>query len=348
MSTAKSFNMGFVDPQSVNLRAAKTIKEITDLQAAGAADYNNMGILLTPQFEKEISDIQKGRGVLGQLLSSSPAVGHPHRYFEQESGPNGQGFSDPRNLTFTSANNGAGLRVEKAAFVRAMTGAIQFGIFDQQTAGQTSIFPQLVAKDLKDLVTGLYRAEDFALWNGAATSLTDGASIEFAGIKNQVTNTLAIAKGADIVDAIRTKVAQMMADPNVAVKPTHIFLNPMLVDFIEKEIKNASQTMKMVDAGEVEVVPGVTVRAINTVAGKLPLVPDFTMLTQVNGTDTDYPFAIMSMEHVESAYIGSPDAQMFKLGLSADLADKYEVVKFSTGAIVKHAAKAHVFGYVTR
>lgn len=351
----KVFN-GFVDPQSaeiINLRAAKTIDQMKELQAAGVADANGMGLLLTPQFEREIADITRGRGVLGQLLSMTPAVGHPARYFEQAILPNGQAFSDPRTLSFTNANNGANLRVEKAAFVRALTGGIQFGLFDQQTQAQTSIFPQLVAKDLKDMLTGLYRTADIALWNGTAANLTDGASIQFCGIQTQITNTFAVATGSDIVDAIRTKVAQMMSNPNVTVKPTHIFLNPMLLDIIEKEIKNASTTSKMIDAGEVEVVPGVTVRAINTVAGKLPLVPAWEMATKAGtaaGT-TDYPIAILSMDLIENLFIspnGSSDAQLFKLGLVSDLADKYQAVMFQTGAIVKHAGLAHAFGYVNR
>lgn len=342
---------GFVDPQSkeiTNLRAAKSLAELNELKATGVADYQNFGVLLTPQFEKQISDITRGRGVLGQLLSMSPAVGHPARYFEQEVLPNSGAFSDPRTLTTTAANNGANLRVEKAAFVRALTGGIQFGLFDQQTQAQTSIFPQLVAKDLKDMLTNMYRTADVALWNGTAANLTDGASVQFCGIGTQITNTLTIAKGADIVDAIRTKVAQMMSNPAVLVKPTHIFLNPMLLDIVEKEIKNSATTNKMVDAGEVEVIPGITVRAINTVAGKLPLVPAWEMATKANGTDTDYPIAILSLEHIENQYIGSPNAQLFKLGLTPDLADHYQAVLFQTGAIIKHASVAHAFGYVTR
>jgi hypothetical protein len=347
---------GFVDPNAgelVNLRAAKTLGEIAELKASGVADYNNFGALLTPQFEKEIADIARRRGVFGQLLMKNavPAVGHPHRWFEQTGIPNNQGFTDPRNIAPTAANNGGTLRQEFAAFVRALTGQINFGLFDQQTVAQTSIFPQLVSKDLTDMIKGLLFTEDKAMFTGNATSLTDSSSTQYCSIPTQVTNTIQVNPGASIIDSIRTKIAQMMSNLQVQVRPTHIFVNPLLLDLIEQEIKNAATTMKMVPAGETEVVPGVVVPRIMTAAGPLPLVPAVEMPTRastVNGATTDYPIFIASMDLIEYAYIGSPDVQVYKLGLVSDLADKYVAVKFATGPIVKAAAYAHAYGYVSR
>lgn len=356
MSNGHMIVSGFVDPNAgdlVNLRAAKTLGEIAELKAAGVADYNNFGALLTPQFEKEIKDIARRRGVLGQLLDKqqTPAVGHPHRWFEQYSLPNGPGFTDPRTITVTAASNGGTLRQEFAAFVRALSGQINFGLFDQQTAAQTSIFPQLVAKDLKDLITAVYRAEDLGLFTGTAANLTDGASTQFCSVSTQVTNTIQVNPGASIIDSIRTKIATMMANQNVVVKPSHIFVNPLLLDLIEQEVKNAATTMREVPAGVAEVVPGITVPQINTAAGPLPVIPAWEMSTKastVPGATTDYPIFIASMDLIEKAYVGSPDVQVYKLGLVNDLADKYVAVKFSTGAIVKAAGYAHAYGYVSR
>lgn len=342
----------FTDPNSqelVNLRASS--KTLDELKAA--ADYQNFGALLTPQFEREINDIARRRGVFGQLLDAqqTPATGHPHRWFDQYALPNTGGFSDPRTLAVTAANNGGSLRTEFAANVRALTGQINFGLFDQQINAQSSLFPQLVAKDLKDMITAVYQAEDLGLFNGTAANLTDGASVQFCGIKTQASNAVNVAVGVSIIDSIRTKVASMMANTTVVVRPTHIFVNPLLLDIIEQEVKNSATTFKNVLARETEVVPGIVVNELMTAAGPLPIIPAWEMASKVNGGDatkTDYPVFIASMPLVEKAWVGQSGIQVYKLGLTSDLADKYLAVTFNTGAILKAAAYAHAFGYVTR
>ncbi|WP_407310531.1 hypothetical protein [Desulfosporosinus sp. SB140] len=351
------YQVGFVDRDDEGLtkiyaKGVVTLKAAADLKAA-ATDYQNFGTLLTPQFEREIKDIARRRGVFGQLIEQqqTPAVGHPHRWYEQYVLPNTGGFTDPRNITPTAANNGSSLRTENAANVRALTGQINFGLFDQQTAAQTSIFPQLVAKDLKDMITAIYQAADLAYFTGAATSLTDGSSVQYCSLKTQITNTIQVNPGASIIDAIRTKIATLMASQVVVVRPTHIFMNPLLVDILEQEIKNAVNTMKQVPAGETEVVPGIIVPAIRTAAGIIPVIPAWEMATRVSsvqGASTDYPLMICSMDLMEQGWIGMPEIQIYKLGLVSDLADKYVAVIFNTGAIVKGASYAHSYGYVSR
>lgn len=344
----------FTDINSSEILSLKAASKTLDELKAAATDYQNFGALLTPQFEREINDIARRRGVFGQLLDaqSSPATGHPHRWYDQYVLPNTGAFIDPRTLSgTTSASNGGSLRTEFSANVRALSGQINFGLFDQQINAQSSIFPQLVAKDLRDMLTAVYQAEDLGLFNGTATSLSDGASVQFCGVKTQATNAINVAVGVSIIDSIRTKVAQMMANTTVVVRPTHIFVNPLLLDLIQLEVKNSSTTFKNIMAREVEVVPGVVVNEIMTAAGPLPVVPCWEMATRVNGGDatkTDYPVFIASMPLIEKAWVGAPGVQVYKLGLVNDLADKYVAVAFNTGAILKSASYAHAFGYVTR
>lgn len=348
----------FMDPNAellTSVRASsKTLGELAQLKAAGATDYQNFGALLTPQFEREINDIKRERGVFGQILDKmqTHATGQPHRWYDQTVLPNTGAFSDPRTIAVTAANNGGTLRIENSALVRAVTGQINFGLFDQQINAQSSIFPQLVAKDLKDSITAVYQSSDYGLWNGTATSLSDSGSVQYCGIKTQATNTIQVNPGVSIIDSIRTKIATMMASQQVVVRPTHIFVNPLLLDLIEQEIKNAQNTMKAVPAGEVEVLPGVVVRAIFTAAGSLPIIPAWEMSTRassVSGASTDYPIFIAQMNQIEKAYVGpTPDLQVYKLGLVTDLADKYVIVGFNTGAILKAASYAHAYGYVSR
>ncbi|MCZ8512410.1 hypothetical protein O9H85_08180 [Paenibacillus filicis] len=343
------------NPELASIRAGKavTLQKFVELKAA-ATDYQNFGVLLTPQFKREINDIKRERGVFGQLLDKyqTRATGQPHRWYDQYVLPNTGGFVDPRNIqAVTAANNGSSLRTEFYAQVRALAGQINFGLFDQQVNEQSGIFPDLVAKDLKDMLTAVYQAEDLGLFTGTATGLTDTTSVQYASIKTQAQLTLQVNPGVSIIDSIRTKVANMMANQTVVVKPTHVFVNPLLLDIMEQEIKNAANTYKEVLAKDVEVLPGIAFDGIRTAAGTLPVIPCWEMSTKtstVTGASTDYPIFVASMNQIEKGWVGSPDIQLYKMGLSTDLADKYVAVTFNTGAILKAPAYAHAWGYVSR
>ncbi len=55
--------------------------QFIDLHAA--ADFMGPGAIEVNQYQTEILDIVRRRGVFGQRIKQVPATGHPSRYFEQ-------------------------------------------------------------------------------------------------------------------------------------------------------------------------------------------------------------------------------------------------------------------------
>jgi len=312
----------------------------TSMEAA--ADYLGNGAIEVPIFQREISDIVRRRGVLGQRLETMgayrPATGNPSRWFQQSALPNNQAYSDPRNITATAASNT--LRAEYALNIKALTGQINFGLFDREVTQQQGLYTQLQAKDLEDMITGLYQLEDLHLWNGAAASITDTSSTDICGLQTQITLTATNTSGS-IIDFIRTQIASMVANASWVVRPTAIYLNPMLLDLIEQEAKNNATTLRNVMLGTMEVVPGVEVSAINTAAGKLPLIPAWELATSAGANSTtNYPCYVISENLLEYHYVGDKNVRVFQLGLVSDLQQKFVGVKFGA-PVAKYPSVAH-------
>lgn len=327
------------------------VEQLGYVNLSAAADYLGNGAIEVPIFQREISDIIRRRGVLGQRLEQlnlyRPATGNPSRWFQQTALPNNQAYTDPRNITVTASNNT--LRQEFSLQIKALVGQINFGLFDREVTQQQGIYTQLQAKDLEDMVTGLYQLEDVHLWTGAAPSITDTTSTDICGLATQITNTAQNTSGS-IVDFIRTQVAKIVANKTYVARPTAIYLDPMLLDLIEQEVKNQPTTLRNVMLGTMEVVPGVEVSAMNTAAGKLPLVPAWELAylqTPGSGNTTNYACFIISEPMLEYHYVGDKNARVFQLGLVSDLQQKFVAVKF--GALVaKYPNVAHAYLTITR
>ncbi len=316
--------------------------KFTDLNAA-AADYLGNGAIFVPEFQPEIVDIVRRGGVLGRRLNNVRATGHPTRYFEQTAIGTAN-FTDPRTISTTLTGP---TRAEKSAMLKAVTAGIDFGLFDVEVTAQQSEFAYLVAKDLKDMVNGLNVLHDKKLWNGNDTSLTTPTTVEYMGLLSQITSTSAVAKGASVVDAIRRQIATMVANETYDIKPSAIYMNPVLLDELEKEVKNAPNTFKNVLADLYEVVPGVQVRQMITAAGLLPVIPEPYLLSTTSGADTLYPVGILTENLIEYHYVTAPEPRVFILGKVSDLATKYRAVKFGA-PIAKGASYAHNIMTVTR
>jgi hypothetical protein len=327
------------------------VEQLGYVNLSAAADYLGNGAIEVPIFQREISDIVRRRGVLGQRLEQfgayRPATGNPSRWFQQVALPNNQAYTDPRNITPVASNNT--LRQEFSLQIKALTGQINFGLFDREVTQQQGLYTQLQAKDLEDMVTGLYQLEDLHLWTGSAPSITDTTSPDICGLQTQITNTATNTSGS-IVDFIRTQIAKMVANQSWVVRPTAIYLHPLLLDLIEQEVKNQPTTLHNVMLGTMEAVPGVEVSAMNTAAGKLPLIPAWELPATPNQSDntkTDYPCFIISENMLEYHYVGDKNVRVFQLGLQSDLQQKFVAVKF--GAIVaKYPNVAHAALTITR
>lgn len=323
---------------------------------SAAADYLGNGAVFVPEFQSEITDIIRRAGVLGQRINYVPTLGSPARWLDQTAIADGQ-FTDPRTITPTSTSP---TRVEKSALIKAVTNRIDYSIFDLEVyAQQGSLFGQLKSKDLHDMLVGMTRLRDKALWNGndtmSGSQVGAGTTTQYVGLLNQISKNTVIASGQSIIDNIRTQVAQLVADANYDFRPTGIYVNPLLLDYIEQEAKNSQNAMRYIASNFTEVKVGLSVQGIYTAAGLLPLIPEpfLAMDATIPGVAAapngqhNYPFAIVQEDLIDFLYVTSKDPRVFMLGRQSGLQESFVGIQFGA-PVVKMSDKAHVLGVVQR
>lgn len=328
--------------------------QMMSLQAA--ADYLGTGAIEINEYEPVIADIVRRRSVALQRVKEVPATGQPHRYFEQTA-------IAQAAFTSTGGQGGAAIsptvsgptRVERPAFIKAIVGQSNIALFDKLVTQQQKRFAEVVAKDIDDIISGINVTRAQALWTGNDTSLSAPTTPQYVGLLSQITTQATVAPGASIIDAIKAQVAALVGNPNYVVRPSAIYVNPILGDYIDREAKAAMITMN-----EVEVVAGVKVKAIATQAGDLPIIGD-AFLPAATGAAYGYSappagnknyFAVILMEEwVEMPYVSgeseNPNPMLFQLGLQGNLAGQFVGVKFDC-VIAKGASYAHATVCVQR
>lgn len=323
------------------------------LSLDAAADYLGTGAIEVPAFEREITDMLRRSSVALQRFPSVRATGHPHRYFEQTAIATGAAV-DPRNLSSTATGP---TRVERPAFIKAVNAQSNISMFDKDVTEQQGQFAGVVAKDINDIISAIEVKRGGMLWAGTDTSMSAPTTLEWMGGLSQITLQFTVLQGASIIDGLKTAVATMVADATHVVRPSAIYLNPLLADFIDQEAKASRITLD-----SMEVVAGVTVAAISTQVGKLPLIGDPYMPTTAAATAAygfaatatgmkGYYAAIVDEAQIEIPYISgkedNPNPRLFQLGLVGSLSGQYVGVKFDT-AIFKAASYSHAVVQVQR
>jgi hypothetical protein len=319
----------------------------------GAADFLGTGAIEVPIFEREILDLVRRQSIALQRIPQVPATGHPHRYFEQTTIATAAAV-DPRNLSSTSSGP---TRVERPAFIKAATAQSNLSLFDKDVTEQQGQFASVVAKDVEDIVSGIEVFRGQMLWAGSDTSLVAPTTNQWMGGLAQITQEFTVGNGSSIIDGLKTAVATMVANQQFVVKPSAIYLNPLLADYIDQEAKASRITLD-----SVEVVAGVSVAALSTQVGKLPLVGDPYMPTCPAST-AQYGFsatpsglkgyyaAIVMDSEVEIPVISgkewNPNPRLFQLGLTGNLAGQFVGVKFDA-VIFKGPSYAHAVVQVIR
>jgi hypothetical protein len=319
-------------------------------QVSAAADFLGNGAIEINMYETEILDIVRRESVFRQRISSKPATGHPHRYFEQVLIGTG-GFTDPRNLNPTPSGP---TRLERPAMIKATVNQINLTLFDIQVTQQQGVFTGLEAKDIEDCVNGIIVAQAPAFYTGTDTSLVTPTTDQYVGILTQITLQFTVGPGASMVDGIKNAIARMMANVSFKPKPTGIYLNPILGHYLDTEAKAANITMST------SVVAGVTVRNIESQAGGLPLIADPYLPASAAAaygfaaapTGFQNYFAIIVTENmIERPYISgqsqNPNPQLFRLGLQNSLSGQYVAVMFDA-IIARGAGYAHAIVAVQR
>jgi hypothetical protein len=321
------------------------------LELDAAADFLGNGAIEVNRYENEILDLVRRSGVFLNRAPKIPATGHPHRYFEQTAIATAS-FTDPRNITPSPTGP---TRVERPAFIKALTAQTNLSLFDVDVTRMQGQFAALEAKDINDITNAVLLLESGNVWNGSDTSLSAPSTIQYMGLLRQITGQFTIAQGASIIDGLKSQVAAMVARTDFVVRPSAIYLNPILADYIDREAK--AQSLQM---NQVEVTAGVKVSGLMTQAGLLPLIPEPWIIAT---TDTSYGFtapaagfknyfAVIMMEsEIEMPYVhggdGNPNPRLFQLGLLAGLQGQYVAVHFNT-IIAKAASYAHAVGAVVR
>ena len=321
------------------------------IEMSAAADYLGTGAIEVPVFEREILDVIRRSSIPLQRFRQVKATGHPHRYFEQTAIASGQSV-DPRNLTSTATGP---TRVERPAFIKATIAQSSLSLFDKDVTEQQGQFAGVVAKDIDDIVAAVEINRANMVWAGNDTSMSAPTTTQWMGGLSQISLQATCSSSASIIDVLKTTVAQMVANQTYVVRPTAIYLNPLLADLIDQEAKASRITLD-----DVDVVAGVTVAAISTQVGKLPLIGDPFM---PSATAAAYGFAappaglknyfavIVMESEVEIPYISGanddPNPRLFQLGLTGNLAGQYIGLKFDT-IIFKGAGYAHAVVAVQR
>jgi hypothetical protein len=317
-----------------------------DLHAA--ADFLGPGAIEINRYQTEITDIVRRRGVFGQRMKQVPATGQPSRFFEETaiaSPTAAQAFVDPRSIVPTLQ---APTRLERTVPLKALVSQINYNLFDMEVGTQQSQFAYLQAKDLADAVDGVLRTHDVALWNGNDTSLSAPTTPQYFGAIGQIEaggNTTTIATTASIVDGLKSTIAEMVSSSSFDVRPTAIYANPVLLDLIDREMKAEFNVV----LSTVQITGGLTVKALSTQAGELPLIPEWALpYTGTPGSGTAVlPAYIVTEDLIEYHWLTDSNPRVFKLGLPNTLMTQSVVVKFG-GMVVKGANYAHYEVLVNR
>ena len=317
-------------------------------QILAAADYLGNGAIEINKYENEIYDIIRRTSIILPRLDRKPATGHPHRYFEQLAIATAA-FTDPRNITPTPTGP---QRVERSAYIKAITNQTNLSLFDVDVTRQQGQFAYVEAKDIEDIINSIVVTSAQSIWTGTDTSLTVPTTIQYVSILTQITTTGQIVNGASIIDGLKAQVAQMVANTTYVIRPTCIYMDPIMADYLDREAKAGQITLD-----KIEVTVGVKVNAISTQAGILPIVGDpFLSAAITPAAGTAYGFSavpaglkgyyavIVSEKDIEMPVIhggdGNLQPRLFQLGLLAGLQGQYVGIVFDS-VVVKGATYAH-------
>jgi hypothetical protein len=316
------------------------------VDVAAAMQLQSPGALITDEFQKEITDTLRRSSVLEGRMTYTPATGDLSTYYEQNT-INGGEAVDPRNITSTATSNP---KTAHSLKMKAITNQVNFGLYDNLLGKQQNNFPELRAKDLADMLNGVGLRHGKMLWRGTDTNLMVPTTLQYVGIPKQITNTFSVGIGASIVSAICAKVAAMIASEVYELMPTAIYIHPLALHYLAEEEKLASFNSTHIPNLSKVTIAGLSVQAIQTAAGVLPLIPEPFMPSTVNATrteNTDYGFAIVTESMIEYHYVGEKGIGLYELGTTGNLADSYVGVKFGA-PVAKGPSYAHAYGVVER
>lgn len=317
----------------------------------GNADFLGNGAIEINMYETEIFDIVRRTSIALQRFPQMPAMGQPHRYFEQTAIATAQ-FTDPRNITPTPSSP---TRVERSAVIKALVNQTNISIFDKDVTQQQNQFAYVVAKDIEDIVNGVVVLSANAVWTGNDTSLVTPTTNQYFGLLTQITQTATIAPGSSIIDGLKAQIAAMFGNVNYTVRPSCLYMSPQLANYLDQEAKANQVTF-----GSAEVIGGVKVKTLSTQAGELPIIAE-PYIPSASGSaygfsappagNLNYFCAILTEDLIEMPYISgnipNQNPRLFQLGLTGNLTGQYVAIKFDL-VLAKGPSYAHSIVAVQR
>lgn len=321
--------------------------------AANVADYNQSHYIEMPEFEPGMLDFLKRDTTILNRIQTQAALGHPTRYWEQTKLPHNAAFINPRGGTDgkygkDTVDDDYG-RVEKSAMLKAITSRITYTLFDKQLVTQQDVQKELLNKDMQDMLVDIRRTQNDSIWNGTATNLMDTTHNDYCGLLTQITDVTTIANpfnltektGEQITDAIRTKVAQSLADNKWGGRITALYANPLTIDYLSRAELKRDGVNIMLDSEKMDLGNGFVVNTIRTQAGILPIIPDSFIPVDSTSEAGKVKHVIVGLNEslVERSYLTSATPQIFKMGLDAGLLDDYVAVLFDT--VILKGADSH-------
>ncbi|MFF2015002.1 hypothetical protein [Paenibacillus sp. NPDC058177] len=322
------------------------VGQAQSIEVKAALQFQSPGALITDDFQKEITDTLRRNSILDGRMNYTPATGDISTYYEQNT-INGGVSVDPRNISSSATSNP---RTPHGVKIKAITNQVDFGLYDNLLGKQQDNFPELRSKDLADMLNGVGLYHGKMLWRGTDTNLMVPTNLQYVGIPKQITNTFSVGIGASIVSAICAKVASMIASETYELMPTAIYIHPLALHYLAEEEKLASFNSTHISNLSKTTIAGLSVQAIQTAAGVLPLIPEPFMPSAKNATrveNTDYGFAIVTESMIEYHYVGDKGIMLFELGTTGNLAESYVGVKFGA-PVAKGPGYAHAYGVVER
>jgi hypothetical protein len=140
----------------------------------------------------------------------------------------------------------------------------------------------------------------------------------------------------------------MISDPNFDVLPSAIYMSPLLSDLIDQEAKASKITLQTT-----EIVAGVSVTALSTQAGIIPLIMDPYILQDTTGQygfsapgsgNSNFFAVIVCEKMIERPVISgathNPNPRLFQLGLLGNLSGQFVGLKFDH-VVAKGPSYAH-------
>lgn len=303
----------------------KGLEAAQSLDALQAAVTLANGAILIDDYDTVIFDDVLREFPMWERIDKRLAPGDVTGGFDQTAVGNARS-ADPRSLGYTAASPTRAQRTARS--IKAIVRNLEFGMFDVSVYQQQGRrFGNLEGKDVDDMVTSAMRKWQTEAYEGSVS----GDATEFDGLRTLLSSgALSISAAQSVVDRLDSIIVDMMNTSTRGVRPTAVYCNAKVVQFISREYIKSGEKLPMLPmmiGGNVMQVP-----YLPTAAGNLPLIVD-PFNASVSGTPTTYPTFIvtenlLSWQYVMPLGMPGPEPKTFQIAPTNQIVQQYTTVMF--------------------